>query len=99
MEKEFQIITFYEFKTFDASELPNLRASLRDVMRRHSIKGTVILAEEGFNSTVCGEPDAIKRFLVDAEAILATRLRYKSSFHDACPLGGSTLRSSLRSLH
>ena len=85
MEKEFQIITFYEFKTFDASELPHLRASLCDVMRRHSIKGTVILAEEGFNSTVCGEPDAIKRFLVEAEAILATHLRYKSSFHDACP--------------
>ena len=85
MEKKFQIITFYEFKVFAAPELPNLRASLRDVMRRHSIKGTIILAEEGFNSTVCGAPDAIKKFLVEAEVILATQLQYKSSFHDACP--------------
>ena len=85
MEAKFQILTFYEFKAFGASELPMLRASLKETMCRNSIKGTIILAEEGFNSTVCGEPDAIERFVTEAESILGTRLRYKSSSHSACP--------------
>ena len=84
-EEKFQIITFYEFKAFEASELTTIRASLRDAMRENSIKGTIILAEEGFNSTVCGEQRAIERFVPDAESILATRLIYKSSFHEVCP--------------
>ena len=84
-EKRFQIITFYEFKRFEASELQTIRASLRDAMRRQSIKGTIILAEEGYNSTVCGEPSAIAGFVTEAEEILSTRLNYKSSFHSACP--------------
>lgn len=82
---KFQIITFYEFKIFDADELTAIRASLRDAMRENSIKGTIILATEGFNSTVCGEPSDIDRFVVAAESILATQLIYKSSFHEACP--------------
>lgn len=82
---KFQIITFYEFKIFDADELTAIRASLRDAMRENSIKGTIILATEGFNSTVCGEPSDIDRFVVAAESILATQLNYKSSFHEACP--------------
>lgn len=82
---KFQIITFYEFKIFDADELTGIRASLRDAMRENSIKGTIILATEGFNSTVCGEPSDIDRFVVAAESILATQLNYKSSFHEACP--------------
>lgn len=82
---QFQIITFYEFKKFETEALPAIRASLRDVMRENSIKGTLILATEGFNSTVCGEPSNIERFISSAESILSTRLKFKSSFHDACP--------------
>ena len=84
-ETKFQIITFYEFKTFDASELQTMRASLKEIMRRNSIKGTIILAEEGFNSTVCGEPDGIERFVTEAERTLGTRLSYKSSLHSSSP--------------
>ncbi|HKP70187.1 MAG TPA: rhodanese-like domain-containing protein [Pyrinomonadaceae bacterium] len=84
-EEKFQIITFYEFKTLEASELPNIRASLSETMRRNAIKGTIILAEEGFNSTVCGKSGAIERFVSEAERIFSSRLSYKSSFHEACP--------------
>lgn len=82
---QFQIITFYEFKKFDADELTAIRASLRDAMQENSIKGTIILAPEGFNSTVCGEPSDIDRFVDAANSILSTRLNFKSSFHEACP--------------
>ena len=82
---QFQIITFYQFKPFSTDELPGLKALLRDAMAKNSIRGTIILAEEGFNSTVCGEPEALKVFVYEAEKILDTKLNFKASYHDACP--------------
>jgi UPF0176 protein len=84
-DEKFQIITFYEFKPFNSERLPELRASLRDLMRENSIKGTIIIATEGYNSTVCGVPADIDRFVPVAEELLETTLTYKSSFHDQCP--------------
>lgn len=82
---EFQIITFYEFKKFNDEELVVLRARLRQVMNDLSIKGTIILAEEGFNSTVAGKPLAMEQFIVSAESILQTKLNVKLSIHSECP--------------
>src|SRR5829696_1961456 len=84
-ESKFQIITFYEFKTLAPERLALLRTSLHGAMKANSIKGTVILAEEGFNSTVCGEPKAIVNFVEAVEAMLETKLTCKSSFHSDCP--------------
>jgi UPF0176 protein len=82
---KFQIITFYEFKPFAPERLADIRSGLREVMIANSVTGTIILAEEGFNSTVCGEPQAIERFVSLVERILETRLDYKSSFHAESP--------------
>src|SRR6185503_10545184 len=81
----YQIITFYQFTPIAVSELPRLKNDLKIAMRTHSIKGTIILAEEGFNSTLCGRPDDIARFVTAVESILNTTLKYKSSFHDGLP--------------
>ena len=81
----FQIITFYEFKPFAAEKLPDMKASVRDAMASSSVKGTIILAEEGFNATVCGEPNNVEQFIPIIEGFLETRLNYKSSFHEAAP--------------
>jgi UPF0176 protein len=83
---KYQIITFYEFK--DLSEigaLEEIKESLKLAMRRNSVFGTIILAAEGFNSTVCGEPENIEKFIDQAENILKTRLKYKASFHARIP--------------
>ncbi len=81
----FQIITFYEFKTFELERLTGLVTSLRETMQANSIRGTFILAEEGFNATVCGEPQNVNQFIRAAEQMLETTLRPKSSFHEECP--------------
>lgn len=81
----FQIITFYKFRKYSSDALPAIKASLGDCMGRHAIKGTVILAEEGFNATVCGEPDRIELFVREIEGILSTGIEYKSSFHPETP--------------
>ena len=80
---EFQIITFYEFKPL--ANLPELRSQLRDAMLSNFIKGTIILAGEGFNSTVCGRPENIVQFVAAAEEILETKLDLKSSFYETMP--------------
>jgi UPF0176 protein len=87
MQKDgkFQIITFYEFKPLEPERLAALKESLRSVMAANSIKGTIILAEEGFNATVCGEPKNIDAFVRGFEELLGTTLNFKASFHDACP--------------
>jgi UPF0176 protein len=83
--KAFQIITFYEFRQFSPLRLRVVRDDLRVLMKTNEIKGTIILAEEGFNATVCGEPAKIEDFVVAAEPILETQLTFKSSYHEACP--------------
>lgn len=81
--KNIQIITFYQFK--ELKNLPEIRESLKTAMRENSILGTIILAEEGFNSTISGKTEDIKRFIEIAEKILETKIKYKSSFYAENP--------------
>jgi UPF0176 protein len=53
----FAVSAFYKFVAID--DCADLRASLLDVCRAHSIKGTILLAHEGINGTVAGSPEAI----------------------------------------
>ena len=82
-EKNIQIITFYEFKRLE--NLADVREKLRAAMREHSILGTIILAEEGFNSTISGAAENIEKFVPKLEEILGTKIKYKSSFHAESP--------------
>jgi len=79
----FQIVTFYRFIVL--SELPAKRERLKAAMRELDIKGTIILANEGFNSTICGAADKLKAFLSRAEEIFGCRIETKSSFHEKMP--------------
>ena len=87
MTDKYQIITFYEFK--DLTQLRPVAESkelVRETMERTGVRGTVILADEGFNSTVCGDRAALEQFVSELETIFATKLVYKTSFHEAMPL-------------
>lgn len=61
-------------------ELAEIRERLLDIFRKHEFFGTIIIAEEGYNSTVCGSPANTAAFVADIETILETKLVYKSSF-------------------
>ncbi|MEZ5346029.1 MAG: rhodanese-related sulfurtransferase [Pyrinomonadaceae bacterium] len=78
---KYQIITFYEFKKL--SDLEEIKNCLKAAMADHSVYGTFIIAEEGFNSTVCGESTKIEAFVERVESIFDTKLNFKSSFHEA----------------
>src|SRR5688572_17327489 len=79
----FQITTFYKF--ISLAGLEEKRDRLRAAMREHEIKGTIILAEEGFNSTVCGEETNLRLFIEKAEEILGSQIEYKTSVHPETP--------------
>lgn len=75
----YQIITFYQFTNL--SGLSMLKERLLKAMNTHSVFGTIIIAKEGFNSTVCGEESNILKFLTKSEDIFGVEIGYKSSFH------------------
>ena len=79
----FQIVTFYRF--IQLKDLETKRDRLKASMLELAIKGTVILAPEGFNSSLCGSAEDVEPFLAGAEATLGSAFEYKSSFHEAMP--------------
>ncbi len=79
MDEKYQIITFYEFK-----ELENLRETrqiLKNIMTEYMIFGTIILANEGFNATLCGFSANIGNFIKSFESLLETKVNCKSSYN------------------
>ena len=81
----FQVITFYEFKRFSEGDLRDVNERLKVLMKRLGVKGTIILAKEGFNASLGGPPDSIEAFTIAAGSIFGAAIRPKSSFHPECP--------------
>ena len=86
MGEQFKVITFYEFKDMSTlGDLGEVRASVRRSMRELGVVGTVIVAAEGYNSTVAGPVEQIDKFIVELENRFETKLMYKASYTDALP--------------
>lgn len=89
----FQIITFYEFKNLgDVDNLQKIKVALKTAMVEHSIFGTIILASEGFNSTISGTPEDIEKFVEILESVLETKLKYKTSYFSDIPFKRAKVR-------
>jgi UPF0176 protein len=86
MSNEFQIISFYNFKPLGGQEaLAALKVRLRQALLDHNVCGTIIIATEGFNASLCGRRERIGPFLREIETTLETSIEPKSSFHDRSP--------------
>ena len=84
--KQIQIISFYEFKDLaGAGALTDIRTSLKEAFVEIGIRGTIIIANEGYNGMVCGDRAQIMDFIKAAEKILQTTFVFKSSFHEQAP--------------
>jgi UPF0176 protein len=57
----YQIATYYRFVQID--DLDTLRESLLERGRELDMCGTILLATEGINSTIAGQPSQLQRFL------------------------------------
>lgn len=89
----FQIITFYEFKDLgDVENLQRLKEILKSAMIEYSILGTILLANEGYNSTISGAPEDIEKFIEILEETLQTKLQYKTSYFSEQPFKRAKVR-------
>ena len=79
----YEIISFYEFKPL--ADLESMKQELKVLLRELSVFGTIIIAEEGYNASLCGQPKNVNAFLERLELILNTKINYKSSFHPEKP--------------
>ena len=83
---QIQIISFYKFKDLsNVGPLDEIKAALKSALIEFDVRGTIIIANEGFNGMVCGSPTNIAEFIICIEQILKTRLIFKSSFHSTAP--------------
>lgn len=81
-----RIISFYEFKPLiSVGALDEIKSSFKQAMLDFGVRGTIILATEGYNGMVCGEIDEIKSFIERLESVLQSTLAVKSSFHEKAP--------------
>lgn len=80
---EVTIITFYEFR--ELADLESVKRELLAAMEEYSVLGTIIIADEGFNSTVSGPTVSIGPFVERIGRILGTTIRYKVSRHERNP--------------
>ena len=91
--EQFQIITFYEFKDLGAPEnLGKTRQKLKSAMKELSIYGTIIIAAEGFNSTISGLRENIAELIKILEAEFETKLNFKTSYYSANPFKRAKVR-------
>tara|TARA_B100001142_G_C14302715_1_gene643454 strand:+ start:437 stop:1330 length:894 start_codon:yes stop_codon:yes gene_type:complete len=80
----YKIISFYEFNTFDLSKIKDNQKKLSTKCKKHNIKGTIILAEEGINGTISGSVkniNYINNFLIN----IGYNTNTKTSFSDKTP--------------
>lgn len=85
-DHKFQIIAFYEFKDLtEFGDLAGIRERLKAVFLEVGVRGTIIIAAEGYNGMICGDGEQVAAFVIKAEEILGTKLPFKSSFHEKAP--------------
>jgi UPF0176 protein len=58
-----QVAAFYRFTSLQSLELPQLRRRLLAAAEGWSLKGTILLATEGVNGTVCGRREGVEALL------------------------------------
>lgn len=93
MEKidQIQVATFYRFVKL--ADCETVRAGLLEFCERNGIRGTILLAEEGVNSTIAGSPEAITAFFqfLERDEHLAG-MEYKSSYTLTMPFNHLKLK-------
>lgn len=76
----YQVINFYQFTLIKDPSV--LQASIKELCKKNSILGTILLAEEGINGTIAGTKehnDILIRFLKGFESFQKMNYKYSTS--------------------
>jgi UPF0176 protein len=66
-------------------DLEAVKAALIQVMVEEDVRGTILLADEGYNAALCGPHDKVDAFVEKIEKILETKISPKSSYDETAP--------------
>jgi UPF0176 protein len=82
--KPYCVASFYKFVSLE--NLEPLSNYLLEICREQKINGTILLAEEGINATICGKDRPIEQvlFILQTQPQIG-RLSIKYSYHDEQP--------------
>jgi UPF0176 protein len=61
--KQYQVVSFYKFSTIEDESLNSLKTTLKQYCIEEGILGTVLLATEGINGTIAGNPAGIQKII------------------------------------
>lgn len=86
MKKHFKIVTFYGFTPLTTTgPLEDLREAIRSELTGLGIKGTMILASEGFNSTLAGVPAQIDESITILRQLLNVEFNVRTTYSPSLP--------------
>ena len=81
---KYKITSFYKFVKIE--NLQSLKAKLLNFCNQHNIKGTIIIAKEGINSTIAGDEISINNFCTFLQKHTFFKdTKFKISFSDIRP--------------
>lgn len=84
----FKVISFYKFVELGSgNSLRELKERLMSAMRKNSVHGTIIIAEEGYNGMVSGVPGNVDSFVSSLASVLGPAVEVKETFADEEPMG------------
>ena len=63
LSKQFKVASFYSFSRIDEDTLNSLPSSLISIAKNSQVRGTVLVALEGINGTICGPSEGVKSLL------------------------------------
>ena len=67
---KYQVAAFYNFSSIIDHDILSIKEELTHLATKQEIKGTILLAYEGVNGTVCGTENAIVQFIETLEKLL-----------------------------
>ena len=82
-DSKFKIVAFYEFQHIDSPQ--QMRGSLKSFCAKVKIRGTIIVASEGINGTICGLNEDVDSFLQFTSAKGFANNNIKISNSDTMP--------------
>lgn len=77
-KNDFLVTTFYDFIKID--DVVGVQTALIEICNAHSLKGTIILAHEGFNSTICGLTCHVEQFKLVFNQFLIDQFKLASDY-------------------
>jgi len=67
---KYKVAAFYKFLSILDKDILLIKEELSELAKNKEIKGTILIATEGFNGTVCGKENVITQFIEILEKLL-----------------------------